>query len=166
MAAQAPLKLDGSISSPQDLQDVTDEVRTYARWFSHNAIKKRLKVRGSSAAEPELSVAARTLIRWADAHQPLSSASLDALLATLEAYKNQAPLLTITLAAPPASGLKKTLVNWCRDNVAPDALVNFQFNAAILGGLVVRAGSRVFDWSFRRQILDNRTKFPEVLRNV
>ena len=53
----------------------------------------------------------------------------------------------------------------CRP-VAPDVLVNFQFNATILGGMVVRYGSHVYDWSFRRQILAKRDTFPEVLRRV
>jgi hypothetical protein len=32
--------------------------------------------------------------------------------------------------------------------------------------MVVVHGSRIYDWSFRRQILATREKFPEVLRNV
>jgi hypothetical protein len=160
--AAAALKLDSTISSPQDVQSLIDELRAYARWFSHNTVKQRLKVRGKTA-EPELSPAARALVREL---KPVSTASLDSLLATLDTYKSKAPLVTITLAAPPAAGIKKSLVGWCRDNLAPNVLVNFQFNAAILGGLVVRTSSRVFDWSFRRQILDNRSHFPEVLRRV
>lgn len=161
--AVTALKLDSTICSPQDVQGLMDELRAYTRWFGHNAVKRQLKLRRHGSAEPELTPAARTLV-----HQlkPISAASLDDLLATLDAYRSEAPLVTITLAAPPAAGIKKSLVGWCRDNLAPNMLVNFQFNAAILGGLVVRTGSRVFDWSFRRQILDNRAKFPETLRNV
>lgn len=161
--AAAALKLDSTVCSPQDVQGLVDELRAYARWFSHNSVKQRLKVRGHGTAEPELSPAGRALVREL---KPVSATSLDNLLATLDTYKSKAPLVTITLAAPPAPGIKKSLVSWCRDNLAPNVLVNFQFNAALLGGLVVRTGSRVFDWSFRRQILDNRAKFPEVLRNV
>jgi F0F1-type ATP synthase delta subunit len=74
--------------------------------------------------------------------------------------------MTITLAAPATTGIKKQLTAWCRDNVAPDVLVRFEFNQTLLGGMVVRFGSHIYDWSLRRQILDGRTKFPEVLRNV
>lgn len=158
-------KLDDSLSTPQDLEAVTQELREYARWFAHNAVKKRLKVKRTSP-EPTLSPAARTLVRWADANQGLSTASLDALIATLEDYKNTAPQLSITLAAPVSGNLHRNLVAWCREHVAPNVLVNFQFNAAILGGIVVRSGSHVYDWSFRRAILENREKFPEVLRRV
>jgi len=165
MPKNPQLKLDDGISSLQDLQAVITEIRDYARWFAHNAIKKRLKVKGA-APEPELSAPARMLIRWADAQKPLSQASLDDLLATLDNYQKTAPQLDITLAGPPPRDVRKKLVAWCRGNVAPNVLVNFQFDSAILGGLVVRSGSRVFDWSFRRQILANRDKFPEILRRV
>jgi F0F1-type ATP synthase delta subunit len=70
------------------------------------------------------------------------------------------------LAAPPSNGIKKTLVAWCRKNIATDILVNFDFNSTLLGGMVVRYGSHVFDWSFRRKILEEHSKFPGVLRNV
>jgi F0F1-type ATP synthase delta subunit len=44
--------------------------------------------------------------------------------------------------------------------------VNFNYNRSLLGGMVVRAGSRVFDWSFRRQIIGAEEKFTEVFHRV
>jgi len=159
------LKLDDSVSSPQDLKSMIVEIREYARWFGHNSIKKRLDARHSSEP-PALSPGARAILHEWNTKQPLSQKSLDGLISTLEKYHGTAPQLTITLAAPPANGLKKTLVVWCRDNIAPDVLVTFQFNATLLGGMVVRCGSHIFDWSFRRQLLANREQFPKVLRRV
>jgi F0F1-type ATP synthase delta subunit len=84
----------------------------------------------------------------------------------LREFEESAPHITLTLAAPAPNGLKKTLISWCRDNIDKNILVDFKFNATILGGMVVVYGSRIFDWSFKRQILAAREKFPEVLRNV
>jgi ATP synthase delta (OSCP) subunit len=158
-------KLEDTVSSPQDLKSLTLEIREYAKWFAHNYIKKRVHARNISK-EPELSPAASAVMRQWSAGKELTTKGLDELIATLEEYARSAPLLTITLAAVPPAGLKKTLVGWCRDNIAPNVLVNFQFNSTLLGGMVVRSGSRVFDWSFRRQILAERGRFPEVLRRV
>ena len=159
------LKLDPSVSSPQDLKTLVLEVREYAKWFAHNYIKMRVHAKNTTKA-PEISPAASAVIReWAGGKTPTTK-SFDELIATLEAYARTAPLLTITLAAAPTTGLKKTLVGWCRENIAPNILINFQFNSTLLGGMVVRSGSRVFDWSFRRTILAERGRFPEVLRNV
>ena len=162
------LPLEESVSSPQDLKEVIREVREYARWYSHTAVKKRLRLRigHKAAAAPLVSPAAMDVIRTWAAKNPLSQKSFDQLLAMLETYARTAPQLTVTLAAPASTGLKKTIVAWFRQNVSPNMLITFQFNSVLLGGMVVRSGSHVFDWSFRRQILESRQHFPEVLRHV
>jgi hypothetical protein len=165
MKSPSKLQLPSSVSSLQDVAALTLEVRGYAKWYSHNAIKKR--VSGKRAADsPALSPGAKELLHNWEAQNPLSRQSLDALIETLETFKDTAPTLSITLAAPPPTDLKQTLVAWCRQNIASDVLITFHFNSILLGGMVIRYGSRVFDWSFRRQILAAREKFPEVLRNV
>ena len=85
---------------------------------------------------------------------------------TLEKYIKTAPSITITLVAPTTNDTRKTLVNWCRKNIAPNILVDFRFNTTILGGMVIRYGSHIFDWSFRRQLLNNSKNFSEILRHV
>lgn len=159
------LELPDSVSSSQDLAALTLEVRDYAKWFSHNAIKKRVHAKHNSPA-PDLSHAASEMIESWRAKKPLTTSSLDDLIKALEKYKDTAPTLTITLAAPPTKDIKQTLVSWCRKNIKPNILVSFQFDATLLGGMVVRYGSHIFDWSFRRQLLAARERFPEVLRSV
>jgi hypothetical protein len=159
------LKLPDSVSSSQDLTSLQLEMRDYARWFAHDAMKKRVSGKASSSA-PQLTPSANELLHSWTAGKPLTQTRLDDLIKALDVYKRDATTLTITLAAPPTNDIKQTLVSWCRTNIAPDVLITFQFNSTLLGGMVVRYGSRVFDWSFRRQILAARTSFPEVLRRV
>lgn len=159
------LLLPNSVSSPQDLMALTFEVREYASWFSHNTIKHQAGAKRGSQA-PALSAAALEVLRSWNAQKPITGDTLVELVTALEDFKETAPSLTITLAAPAGGDLKQTLVTWCRENIAPNVLVSFRFNATLLGGMVVRYGSRIFDWSFRREILEQHAKFPEVLRNV
>lgn len=159
------LQLDESISSPQDLKILILEIRDYAKWYSHNSVKRLLKARKLSDA-PELSVAAQATLHSWNAQNPLSRRGLDQLIVYLEKTMRSAPQITITLSAPPTSSIKKTLVSWCRKNTSPAVLVNFEFNSTLLGGMVVRSGSHIYDWSFRRQILEAKQRFPGVLRNV
>lgn len=159
------INLPDTVASLQDLTTLILEVRDYTKWFSHNAILQRVSKK--KTAQPlVLSPSASELMRDFEKIQPLSTRSLDELIDTLNLYKNTAPTLTITLAAPPTNDIKQTLINWCRKNVAPNVMIAFRFNTTILGGLVVHSGSRIFDWSFRRQILDARGQFPEILRRV
>ena len=159
------LKLPDSICSIQDLIGLTLEIREYTKWFSHAAILK--KVDNIKVVTPPIMSAAatETLRNWANG-KSFSRQNLDELVVTLEKFKRGAESMTIVLAAPPTNDIKRQLVSWCRNNISDNILVTFQFNAVLLGGMVVRYGSRIFDWSFRRKILANRGHFPEVLRNV
>jgi len=159
------LKLPPSVASTQDLAALTMEIREYSKWYAHEEIKKRVSAKHSSES-PVLSNGASELLREWKSAQQINRQSLDLLISTLEDYSKNSPSITITLAATPSSGIKTSLVSWCRENLAPGIMVSFQFNATLLGGLVVRHGSHVYDWSFRRQILAARNKFPEVLRSV
>lgn len=159
------LQLPNDIVSPQDLKTVTVEIRTYARWAVHARTKQRVTTK-TAEGPPAISPAAIAIVRAWQGTEPLTQESLDGLLAALVAFELSAPRVTITLAAPPSQGLKQQLVNWCREHMNPGILVTFSFNTTLLGGIVIRYGSHVFDWSFRRQILAERRHFPEVLRRV
>lgn len=157
--------LPASISSKQDLSSLLLELHEFECWFAHEAIKKAANT-ASSSNMPILSPAATELIQDFESKQLLNQESLAELIAKVKDYARAASQITITLAAPVTTSLKTTLVKWCRENISPNILVNFQFNSTLLGGMVVRCGSRIFDWSFSHQLIDARYKFPEVLRNV
>ena len=160
------LQLPNSVCTKQDVQSLILDVKNYSSWFSHNAIKKHFRVKRKTKQEPEISEATVELLRDWNSQKPVSRRSLDELITALETFLSTAPQITITLSAPPTDKVKKTLVSWCRENVAPNSLLVFQFDTSLLGGMIIRYGSRLFDWSFRRQIMAARDKFPEILRNV
>lgn len=159
------LVLPDTIASPQDLLQSIIEVKAYAKWYAHDSIRRRVsKKKGADA--PDISASARQIITSWDNISPLSTRSFTDLITTLESYIKNTETVTITLAAPVTSSIKTTLTGWCRKNISSHVFVSFQFNSTLLGGLVVRYGSRVFDWSFKRQLLASSTQFPEVLRRV
>ena len=159
------INLPDSITSLQDLTALILEVRDYTKWYSHNAILQRVSKK--RARKPfDLTPSARDVMRQWEQFQPINARSLDDLIDLLNVYKHTAPTLTITLASPPTNDIKQSLISWCRKNIAPNVMIAFGFNSTILGGLVVHYGSRIFDWSFRRKILDGRQAFAEVLRHV
>lgn len=157
--------LPDTIWSPEDLGELIADLHRYAQWLSSYLVKQHV-VGAAAATPPNVSAAAVGYLRSLQSQQLLHGDGLETLIAELEKLKLNAPVVTITLAGPPSNGLKKQVVAWCRQHIEGNILVGFQFNATILGGMVVRHGSHIFDWSFRRQILANRGKFAEVLRNV
>jgi hypothetical protein len=155
--------LPASIASRQDLKAVIMELQGYVQWSSRSNIKQR--VAGQAlAGQPALSPAAAELAGQWQADQ--SAKSLDKQIEALENFAAKAPFATITLAAPAPAQLRQAMVEWFRNNVRPDMLIDFKFDGTMLGGITVRYGSHIYDGSFKRQILANRAKFPEVLRRV
>jgi F0F1-type ATP synthase delta subunit len=159
------INLQNNIYSTEDLKEIISEVKKYASWYAQTAIKMQV-TKNNSYEEPSFLPTASNIINEWIKENPISSKSLDTLIETLEEHLASAPVIVITLAAPAPKSLKKVLVDWCRKNIAPNALIDVRFNATMLGGMVVQHGSHIYDWSFRRQILAERGKFPEVLRNV
>lgn len=159
------INLPASVASSQDVTALQLELRDYARWAAHEAVKRSAGSTKKSAA-PVLSAACHELLALQGNKKELGPDQLAELAKELERYARQAPTITFTLAAPAPAPVKASLVAWARQHIRPDLLVNFQFNATILGGLVVRYGSHVYDWSFKRQLLAGRAAFSEVLRRV
>lgn len=159
--------LPETVSSTEDLMALTLEIREYTTWFGQVVNARRAGANAAMPPQPQLSPAALEVLRQAkgDARE-LTPELLDALITLLDRMRAHAKTMTITLAAPATNEVKKELVAWMRANIAPDVLITFRFNSLLLGGMVVRFGSRIFDWSFRRTILNERHQIGEVLRNV
>jgi len=160
------LMLPDTISSNEDLLALILEIREYATWFGAEAIAKKVGAKRQSAERPTLTEAATTVIAaWENDKKP-GGKSLDDLIAALEKLRSHARSMTITLAAPATNDVRRKLVAWMREQIAPDILISFSFNSTLLGGMVVRCGSHIYDWSFRRTILNERHTIAEVLRHV
>lgn len=157
--------LPSDIVTPQDLASVMLDIKRYNKWYQSEVIKQRTNV-PSSEPMPEVSTAASSLLSHYAQDGQLSSQSLADLQSSLEYYKKHTQIITITLADIPSRPLRIELAQWCRNNIASDILIQFSCNSRILGGMVVRYGSHMFDWSFRTKLLANKSVIPEVLRRV
>lgn len=160
------LTLPSNIWSPEDLRELISNLKQYATWLAGYSIRQRVSSPGRADEPPALSATAVSMLHELQDRHALTQASVDKLIADLEAIEVVAPRIHFTFAAAPSNGLKRAFVGWCRSNISHDILVGFGFNTTILGGMVVRYGSHIFDWSFRRQLLASRDRFPEVLRRV
>lgn len=158
--------LPASIVSAQDLTMTIREIQEYVAWATHETIKHKVQSTKPLMPQPELTPAATELVSaWGKA-KGATADSYRQLIETLERIAKSAPTLTITLAGPAPQHVKEHLVAWCRENLSKNVLVTFKFNRTLLGGMVVRAGSHIYDWSLHRQLMDNGRRFTEVLRNV
>lgn len=144
------LVIPASLASAEDVREAGDEL--------HHALTTKT---GMSS----LSDGARDLLKVAGCSLNDGDA-VNGLVKSLKDLYASAPRVSVTLAAPADPATKKALTAWFRENTSPTALVSFGFNRAILGGVLVRAGSRIYDWSYRSKLLDSKLNFTEVLERV
>ena len=154
------IDLPPSVTTPHDLATLCLEIESYAQW-AHGQQIAATSGASTQATPPSLSDAAKQLIRTLG-----DSGSPDELHAALLKLRRQAPTISITLAAPAPISLRQTLTAWVRQHIDPNLLINFGFNRTILGGMVIRYNSAVYDWSFRRRIRDNQHLMQEVINRV
>jgi hypothetical protein len=159
------LVIPDTVASAQDLAGVIRDVHAYASWASRELIKQKVAGK-SSGAQPTVSPEVADIVRVWSGGTPMTQTAIDGLLKALEDYKKTAPTITITLAGVPSGEVKSRIVNWCRKELTPNALVSFRLNRNILGGMVVAYGSHIHDWSFRRKLMEAKTPFSEVLARV
>lgn len=88
------------------------------------------------------------------------------LLEQLEIVRSKAPVVRATLAAIPNRDIKQQITMWFREQVHPHVLLTFTTRSDIGGGILLQAGSHIYDFSFRKQILDKKQRISEIFAGV
>jgi len=150
-----------SVHSTDQLQFCAEELHAHAAALrSHRAAQRQ------APGESELSLDSQALLEQLPREKRGDGAAVEALATELEAMMAHGARVTITLAALASHRLREELVRWCRTNLKSNLLVDFHVNPDIAGGMVVRTTNRVYDFSFRRQLLANPNRFTEILDHV
>lgn len=86
----------------------------------------------------------------------------ESLLEDLQELLKKAPSVHVLLAATPSAELKEQITNWFRTQVAANMLITFTVRRDLGGGVMVRAGSHIYDFTFRKKILDHKQRLTEM----
>jgi hypothetical protein len=162
MKSEPAVHLPVDMQSPDQVSGVLVELNQYISGLRDAAA--RVKV-GGKADKPELPGHLETLLKSTGVNTE-DMPALEALAAHLETIIKDAPVMHITLAAPATRTLKRQLTVWFRTQVHPVSLLTFAARGDIGGGLVIRAGSHIYDYSFRAAILENKTRLMEISGGV
>ena len=159
-------KLPDSIYSLEQLEAIIFELREYVDWSRSAAIKRQVTAKADEQAPPAWSHEMQAVVASYGDGKPLSTADVEELIKELKTYKKNAPVVHLTLAGMPGPAQRAKLMAWFREHVNPAVMLSFGANRAILGGMVIRAGSHIYDMSWRREFLAGRDKLVEVVSNV
>lgn len=98
--------------------------------------------------------------------RPDNGSMIEAVTKDLSQILTKSPVVHITLAAAPTHAIKKQLTAWFRTEINPSLLITFAVRSDLGGGIVLRAGSKVYDFSFKRQLLANKQRIAEIAQSV
>jgi hypothetical protein len=155
-------ELPGAVYSPQLLESVIYDIQYYLDWYRQNQIRK--KVGAKPKEEPNHSDETVLVIKtWLGA-KPATVEAMEELLVYLK--KMKLPQVHIMLAALPNMNQREMLVNWFRTNVGNGLLLSFVADRNLGGGVVIRTPNRVFDYTWKQQLIAGRSKLAEILKRV
>src|SRR6185312_526487 len=101
------LTLPNNVWSPEDLKELIGDINRYAHWLADFGIRQRVSNTKPIPQPPTLSATAVSLLHDMHDQHALTPASIDKLLADLQAIDVIAPRVNFTFAAAPSNGLKK-----------------------------------------------------------
>lgn len=156
--------LPTDLYSPEQLSAVVIELRTYIGALRDARV--RAKATKSEVAAPGHTSALLLGVFRGAGVQTTDLEASEKLLKELEAIRDKAPAVHLMMAALPNRDLKRKFTDWFRTSIHPYTLLTFATRADIGGGIIVQAGSHVYDYSFRQQILTNRHRISEIYARV
>ena len=137
------------------------ELQAYA-----SNLRERSTTQRTNSAHPSLSVEGQALVDELPLAKRADATTLEALATELEEMVAREPRVSLTLAGLASHHLREELVGWLRTNIRPNLLVDFHTNPDIAGGMVVRTTNHVYDFSFRRHLLESPARFTRILDRV
>lgn len=147
------------VYSPDQLSGLAADLHTYRGKVRDASVSA--KATKSKPALPEPSEPLANLLHSNNVAAGNTDA-LDALNKELEAILKDAPVMHLTFAAAAGRTLKRQLTVWFRTQIHPHSLLTFATRSDIGGGVVLQAGSRFYDYSFRDRLLANKQRLTEI----
>jgi len=158
------LTLPDNISSPDQLLDFVDNLTAYQSYIRRLNVANKVKVGHPAKIEaPAMPV---ELISFLDTQFGDEGATIERLEKIKDFFlelRKDSPTVHIMMAFLPTTSERIMMTHWFRENIAPNILLNFSQNSDVIGGLIVRTKTKIFDLSFRTILLSNQKKLMELI---
>lgn len=92
--------------------------------------------------------------------------SLAEAVGELDRLIKSAVTFEVIVATEPSASFLQELTKWFRDNLHPQALLNYKVRRSIGGGAIIRTPNRIYDFSLRPKLQAGKSRLTEVLRRV
>ncbi|SRR6266496_4467705 len=164
MTDDVGLHLPIDLYSSDQLGAVIMELRGHVSSL-RNASVRAQAVHGEVGAPTHLSALLLAALHSAGV-SPTDTAGTEKLQRQLEAIRDKAPAVHLMMAALPNRDFKRKLTEWFRSEIHPFTLLTFATRTDIGGGVIIQAGSHLYNYSFRQQILQHKARISELYNSV
>lgn len=157
--------LPDSVYAPEQLKSCALELEKLMAWRQRQDVKAKTGVPQDAGLDFQVS---DLLQEWLGKAEMIARANVEQMEQChhqLMVWLKQ-PVTHVTFPTPAPSSTKKAVVKWFRAEISPNALVKFSVNRNVVGGMVVRTPGKIFDFSFRRQLLRNKDRIPAILQGL
>lgn len=161
--SETTVHLPVDLYSSDQLSAVILELQAHIDMLRDEAV--RAKAGKATADPPAISALLVGVLHGANVRLE-SRPGAEQVLKVLTTIRKQAPQVHLSLAALPARTLKRQLTVWFRTQIHPYALLTFTARSDLCGGIVVQAGSHIYDFSFREPLINNRARLAELVQYV
>ncbi|HWZ65229.1 MAG TPA: hypothetical protein VNX65_00345 [Patescibacteria group bacterium] len=145
--------------SPDQLSVLMLELYKHTEALRNNRARTRV-TKKSDSTPPVTALLLEVLKEFDISVDDLTAA--EQLLPKLELIRSKALVVHVILATPPNEDLRHQITQWFRTEIHPLLFLTFAARRDIGGGMLLRAGSHQYDFSFRKQLLDNKAKISEI----
>lgn len=161
MKEDAPVNLPVDVYSPDHLSILIIELHNLAS--AARSVSARSKV-GSQAHIEQAGISAElTSLLKTNAVGLDEIDKMDTLHKLLDSALKAAPVIHVTLAGLPSRLIKRQITVWFRTRVHAHTLLTFAARRDIGGGIILNAGSHMYDFSYRQMILANPKRLGELI---
>jgi hypothetical protein len=161
--SDAPIQLPTDLYSPDQLGAVILELRSYLSLLRDTSVRAHLAQ--AEAGAPHASALLLGVLRSTNI-ELTDQLKIEKALKELEVIRSKAPAAHLMMAALPNRDLKRKLIDWFRTEIHPYMLLTFATRTDIGGGVVIQAGSHIYNYSFRQQILSHKGRISEIFNSV
>lgn len=159
------LRLPLDLYSSEQVGIVLLELRQHLGELRHATVRAKVSKKPEAMEMPHFSALLTALLH--DSKVKLNDvAKLEEIEAQLEALRQKAPVVHIVLSALPNRTIKRQFTGWLRTNIHPATLMTFATRADIGGGIVLQAGSHIYNFSFKEMLITNKPRISEIFANV
>lgn len=158
------VRLPPDLYSPDQLSAVIIELRAHISSLRDASIRAKT-AHADESAPTHVSALLLGALKGAGLTAS-DQAGAEKLLKELEAIRDKAPAVHLMMAALPNRDLKRKLTEWFRSEIHPYTMLTFATRMDIGGGIIIQAGSHVYNYSFRQQILGHKSRISEIFNSV